>query len=339
MKRWSVWILFVLSLLFAWWTFSSIEYEIKEQNLTEQLKQKVTLDYFDTHINHAIKTENFDDVEMYQSLANMLGIGLSAKIESLIASHNGFLEKSWRNTKAFGSGFLSGESNTTLGLSGSIVSDMTLYGDLRDLKKEGSNYIDDKPYDKFILSISLVGVGLSASQLVSIGASTPLKVGASVLKVAKKSGTLTKAFTKVLLKRLDKSVDVKQLKTLEFKNIFKIKDTMRIVQNSIDIKPLQILLKDVNQVKAHTSLTDTILLMKYVDTPKGLQKLTKVSRQYKTNTKGVMRVLGKGALRAGKSVVKFTSRFMMFLTSFIFSMLGLLLSLILKIKVWKSMRK
>ena len=196
MRQWLLWVLLLLSLFFAWWTYESVEYESKEQNLTEALQQKMSLGYLDTQILKAIKEENFDDVAMYQSLAALADRKLLPSTLSNIESHNGFLEKSWRNTKAFTSGFLDGESDSVVGMSGSIASDLTLYGDLRDLNKEGSNYMDDKPYDAFILNISLVGIGLSASQLLTAGTTTPLKVGASVLKVAKKTGKTNKTICK-----------------------------------------------------------------------------------------------------------------------------------------------
>ena len=228
------------------------------------------------------------------------------------------------------------ESDSAVGMSGSIASDLTLYGDLRDLKKEGTKYVDDEPYDAFILNISLIGIGLSASQLLSAGTTTPLKVGASVLKVAKKTGKLTKSFSKELSKRLSKTVDTKVLKTLDFANVFKLKSTAKTIEKSIDLVPVKTLFKDVNIIKNHTSLTDTINLMKYVDTPKNLKSIGKISSTYKANTKGVFKVLGKGALRAGKSVVKFTTKLMWKLVGLVLSFLGFLLALWGK---WHGLKK
>ena len=329
----------LLSAFFAGWSYTGLEYETKEQNLTAALEEKVTLGYLDEHIMQAIKEENFDDVVMYQNLAGLLHIDLLPSTLSGIESHNGFLEKSWRNTKDFTSGFLNGEGRSAVGMSGSIASDLTVYGDLRDLKKEGSKYMDDEPYDSFILNISLVGIGLSASQLLSAGAATPLKVGASVLKVAKKTGKLTKPFTKVLSKRLSKTVDTKLLKTLEFDSLFKLEKTTKTIAKSIDIKPVKSLFNDVNLIKKNSSLIDTISIMKYVDTPKDLKAIGKISGKYKANTKGVMKVLGKGALRAGKSVLKFTTMLLWKLAGLVLSVFGFFFALVAKYKGLKKLKR
>jgi len=338
MKQWLVWILLLLAVFFAWWSYVALEYESQEQNLTHSLQEKVNTNYFDEHILKSIKEENFDDVLMYQDLAGLLGRKLLPSTLSEIEGHNGVLDTSWRNVKAFTSGFLKGESESAVGMSGSIASDLTLYGDLRDLNKEGRKYMDDQPYDAFILNISLVGVGLSASQLLTVGASTPLKVGASVLKVAKKTGKLTKAFTKELSTRLSKTVDIKMLKTLDFNSLFSLKNSAKTIEKSINIKPVKILFTDINLIKSNTSLVDTIGLMKYVDTPKELKSIGKISKKYKANTKGVMRILGKGALRVGKSIVKITTKLLWRLGGFVLSILGFFSMLVFKYKSIKKLK-
>lgn len=338
MRQIFIWIFLLLTIFFAWWSYSSIAYETQDQNLTQALYEKVKSGYLDRQILHAIEEENFDDVEMYQGVAQLLHISLLPDTLSQIELHNGFLETSWRNTKAFSSGFLNGEATSALGMSGSIASDLTLYGDLRDLKKQGSKYMNDMPYDAFILNISLVGIGLSASQLLSAGAATPLKVGASVLKVAKKTGKLTKPFTKVLSKRLSKTVDTKLLKTLEFNSIFKLENTTKTIAKSIDLKPVKSLFNDVNIIKTNTSMVDTISLMKYVHTPKELKQIGKISKTYKANTKGVMKVLEKGALRAGKSVIKITAKLIWGVLGLLGSLLGFFLMLWLKYRGLKRLR-
>ena len=47
--------------------------------------------------------------------------------------------------------------------------------------------------------------------------------------------------------------------------------------------------------------------MKYVDNEKDLNKIVKLSTKYNKNTAGVLKILGKGALKSGKIVIKFTN--------------------------------
>ncbi len=307
-------IVFILISLFVficslYYLLTHIEYTYNEPDIEKILQKKVTSGYLDIKIEKAIKSENFDEVKMYLGLAEMLHVRLLLSTLQRIQEHTGIFQESWRQTKAFASGFASGESESMAGLSGSILSDMTLYGDLRDIHKEGSHYIEGEHYDRFVLGISLVGVGLSASQIVSVGGTTGLKVGASLLKLAKKTGKLSKAFLKLLSDKLDESVDMYALRALHLNDILlHPQATVKQLSKSIHMAPLRPLLHDISIIKQETSWMDTVDLLKYVDTQKDLSKIAKLSKRYKQQTKGVMKVTGKSALRLVKGGIKWTAK-------------------------------
>ena len=85
-------------------------------------------------------------------------------------------------------------------------------------------------------------------------------------------------------------------------------------------------------------MVDTISLLKYVDTPKELKQIGKISKTYKVNTTGVMKVLGKGALRVGKSVIKITAKLIWGVLGLLGSLLGFFLMLWLKYRGLKRLR-
>jgi hypothetical protein len=313
-----------------------IEYTYHEPDIDKILQEKVTPGYLDIKIEKAIKAENFTEVEMYVGLAEMLHVRLLPSTLQRIRENAGFFQESWRQTKAFASGFASGEAGSIAGLSGSVLSDMTLYGDLRDIHTEGSRYLEGKGYDHFVLGISLGGVGLSASQVVSLGGTTGLKVGASLLKVAKKTGKLSKPFLKSLSSTLDQAVDMKALRSLKLDALLHPKIAAKQISKSIDIHLLKPLLKDISVIKQETSLVDTVDLLKYVDSPKELSKIAKISTKYKRQTKGVMKVTGKRALRLVKGGIKWTAKLLWGIISAILSAILFLFGLFGK---WTLYRK
>ena len=85
-------------------------------------------------------------------------------------------------------------------------------------------------------------------------------------------------------------------------------------------------------------MVDTISLMKYVDTPKELKKIAKISSTYKANTKGVMKILGKSALRTGKSVIKWTTKLIWGLIGLVTSLLGFFFISFMKYRTIKVLR-
>jgi hypothetical protein len=87
-------------------------------------------------------------------------------------------------------GFLSGDTSSLEAAAGAVVSDLTLYGDLRDLCAQGMNWLTGEETDSFIIALSTVGL---ATELVDWVDWIP-----SVLKNFKRAGVLTGRFTKLL---------------------------------------------------------------------------------------------------------------------------------------------
>ncbi len=330
---------FLLAIATASAAYYSISYKDVEPDIEGALRAKATPGYLEKNILEAIAAENFDDVAMYQNLADFLNIKLNPTTIEEIEKHNSLYEKSLRDAKDFTYGFATGTSENSVAMAGSIASDMTPVGDLRDLFNEGSKFVQDEPYDKVTMSIAAVGVGLTASQYVSAGATTPLKIGASTLKAAKKAGKLSKSFLKYIGKKLTKTVDMKLLKKVDFSSISKLKGSASKVVKSLNFTHIKNLFGDVNKIKNNTSLMDTVDIMKYVNKPKDLGKIVKLSDKFKSNTKAVLKILGKGALHGSVKVLHYTTKLITQMAMFLFSSLMFLLALGTKLFALSSARR
>jgi len=301
-----------------------------EEKIESLLEKKLTLSYLENKIHEALNQNKLQDARMYEEFANSRNIVLSPSILSSIKKKNTFLKTSIRETKAFSKGFISGEVESIAGLTGSISSDFLLIGDIRDVYKQGKAYIYKEDYDEFILSISALGLFLSLADISSAGASIPLKVSASVLKTAKKTGNLSKGFIKHLNKTFSKSMNIKLLKKVDFSSIKSMKSSFNNFSKSIKLQKSKKLLLQLKQVKNNTSYLDSIFLLKYVNEKKDLAKLLKVSSKYKNNTKAVFKVLGKSAIKTGKNVIKITGFFLLELFSFLISVISFFFMLFFK---------
>ena len=266
--------------------FENISY--KTIDTDSLLKEKVTKTYLVKKIDTALKKDNLDDAKIYINLAKMLHITLPSSLYERYNKQDNLLH----DLKDLGHGFLTGDAKNSKQLAGAIASDFTVVGDIRDITKEGGKYLQNKPYDEFVLGISVVGVGLTLTTISSVGSTAPLKVGASVLKVAKRTGKLTKSFAKTIMTKLSKTYDKRLLKKMDFK--------------SINFEPIKPIFKNLNKIEKNTSYSDTLYLLKYIKDEKDLTKVTKLSQKYGKNTKAVLKVLGKSALKGAKKVLVYT---------------------------------
>ena len=266
--------------------FESISY--KTIDTDSLLKEKATKTYLAKKIDTALKKGNLDEAKIYINLAKMLHITLPSNLYERYNKQDTILH----DLKDFGYGFLTGDAKNSKQLAGAIASDFTVIGDIRDITREGEKYLQNRPYDEFVLGISIVGVGLTLTTISSAGSTTPLKVGASILKVAKRTGKLTKSFTKTIMTKLSKTYDKRLLKKMDFK--------------SINFEPIKPIFKNLNKIEKNTSYSDTLYLLKYIKDEKDLTKVTKLSQKYGKNTKAVLKVLGESALKGAKKVLVYT---------------------------------
>ena len=321
-------LIFLLSAIFFGWAFKyTYATKVQEPNIDAELKEIATKEYLESNIEEALKQDNIDDAKSYIGLATYLKIPIKSELKNKLKKQETLIATTIRKTKEFATGFITGKSESGASLSGSVVSDFTLVGDLRDTYKEGSRYLQGQDYDKFLLSISLVGLAITASEFVTLGATTPVKVGETVVKSAYKSGKLTKGFIKILDKKLSQSVDLKLLKNVDFSSFPKFKNSSKAVVKSINSKPFKSLFKQLNRIKNNTSYIDSVKLLKYANNEKDLAKIVKISSKYKANTVGVFKVLGKRVLRTGKVAVKYTSKFILNIAGFLLSVLGFFVTL------------
>ncbi len=318
--------LFLISLialfLFAWLIWQNYTTYIEEPNIMQELKEKADTNYLNRKVKEALDSKSYEDAKIYIDIAQLLHIPIR---QNLLLSYNkqqSFFAKTKRDINSFYEGFFISKSSNGASLSGNIISDFTFIGDLRDIYKEGGDYISGKSYDKFTLSIALVGLALTASSYMSLGITSPLKATSSILKIAHKSKKITKSFTKVISKKLSNSINFNSLKEINFKSFSKMKASLKKIKDTIHIKPLKQLLNQLNILRRNTSTIDTIKLLKYINSEKDLERVVKLSKKYHKNTIGVLKILGKSALRAGKLVIKYTIEFISIFIGFFISFIG-----------------
>lgn len=71
-----------------------------------------------------------------------------------------------------------------------LLSSMLVIGDLRDLTREGLHWLHNEPTDEVVIALSTLGLLASASQLATVGATSQVKTGITVLSLAHKAGAL-----------------------------------------------------------------------------------------------------------------------------------------------------
>jgi len=93
----------------------------------------------------------------------------------------------------FTHGLWTGEPTDFASLAGTAFGDLFVFGDIRDAAREGTRYLTGHQYDPWILSLAGAGIAITAATYASFGATAPERVGASLVKAARRTGRLNPA--------------------------------------------------------------------------------------------------------------------------------------------------
>ena len=292
------------------------------------MRLKVSPADIEKEINAAIQQEEFDDARMYLHIAKNHQYPIDVeRYTHIIRQKDTRLARLAKNASEFANGFASGKSSSAAGIAGAVGADFTVVGDVRDLHHEYNKMEQGEAVNELIVALSGVGIGFTALTLSSMGTAAPAKSGISVIKLAAKTRRLSSRFQKHLLRQGKKVFDwdlftrllkeARQSKSLA-KGLKQIPRAARQAYHPKAVEPLKAIAKQVNNVRKSTSVADTLHLLKYVENSDDLRRLEKVSVKYGTQTKGIVKLLGKGAIRTVR-VLRKTAELMLSLFSSLLS--------------------
>lgn len=278
-----------------------------ETLILQELHATVSPEELDARVLEALEEGRQDDAEMYAEIAVYMDRPLGEDAAAALAASQTTSATVIRNTGSFFEGFVTGEGSDNASFAGAVTSDLTVIGDIRDIGSEGSKLVAGEEYSEVILGLSVVGLAVTAGTVASGGGGLPARVGVSLLKVAKKAGTMTKSFSKQLGRLVSKAVDFPALRrTLSDVSLSNPNATRRAVTAYADnVKSAEIfpVLARMNDVQKSVGPAESVRLMKYVRNTDDLDNIADMTRTLGVKTRGVILLTGKTSLRAFKGAI------------------------------------
>jgi hypothetical protein len=252
-----------------------------------------------------------------------------------------------RMARLCGKGVIRAEDNQSMTALGCMVAvDVIGVGDVIDIVHESSQYMDDEPVDKLILGVSIVGLGTTIATIATLGASTPVAAGVSVLKIGARTGRigakLTKNLSGIFMKILDMSALRKAIKQDgAWTAARQVKKGKYI--NKAALKEANIVVGNLGTIKTQgRGLSTTMLVLKHSDSAGDIVFYKRVTGIFGKNTDGVITLLGKRIFKLGKTATKITTKLALkiggMIMAALLAMLGVIGSLFGNIGVWLAKR-
>ncbi len=164
---------------------------------------------------------------------------------------------------------------------------LTPVGDIAGIATEGTHYLTGEPVDHINLGLSVIGLGATALTLATVGASTPVKLGAAAAKLAHRMGLLTPRLIRLAGDALKDGIDWAHLSSVR-----SAEDAARIIRPTT-LAPLIEVARDTGRIEAALGPSETLHLIRYIDDVPDARRLAAASEALGEKTVGRIEVLGK----------------------------------------------
>ncbi len=171
--------------------------------------------------------------------------------------------------------------------------DLTPIGDVVGVSRQLINMALGQEVDQFDLTLSVIGLGAEAMTLTSAGSSYTVKIGASLLKTARKMGAISRPLARAILRAGKRAIDWKLLKNSPLSAL--PRNLKRAIRPKA-LRPLREFMGNVLSMQDDIGTVSTFYLLRKVENFTEAHKLARFTRAVKKRAVGYMELLGKSRI-------------------------------------------
>jgi hypothetical protein len=202
--------------------------------------------------------------------------------------------------ESFAMGLVTGEPNDMAGFAGTALSDLFVFGDIRDAAREGTRLATGQQADELVLGLACVGLAITAGTYATLGAAAPARVGLSLAKAARKTGQLSADLAAGMGRMMRGVVDWGKLKgAIAGASITEPAVTIRAAREAVKIERaggLMNIARDVGRVQSKAGTKAALDGLKIAETPREMAQVAKLAEKQGGKTRAILKTVGRGAI-------------------------------------------
>ncbi|MBR0826913.1 hypothetical protein JQ596_15295 [Bradyrhizobium manausense] len=262
-------------------------------------------------------------VELARERNIALPDGLLTRVNDAVRDEN----STTHFAKRFATGLVTGNADDVASLSGTVAGDLFVFGDVRDVVREGKHLAMGEETDHLILGLATAGLAVTAATYISVGGATPVRAGLSLVKDARKVGRLGEGLAVWAGRSAREVVDTPALKkAVASSSMFRPGESVSAIKAAFRAEKAGALVrlgKDVTRVAGKTGTRGALDTLRIAEGPKDVARAARLAEAQGGKTRAIMKLLGRGALLLVTGAFNFT----MWLLGAAFTLLGLLSSI------------
>jgi hypothetical protein len=165
---------------------------------------------------------------------------------------------------SFVRGFVTGKPEDLSSAAGMVTGDLFVFGDVRDVVREGWHGLRGEEVDRLVLGLAATGITVTTAVYASRGLAAPARAGLSVVKGARRGGYLAAPLIRVLKME-------KREKLVEF-------------------------VSNLGRVQSRAGMRGALDGLKIAEHPRDIAKVAALAAAKGGKTRAIIKVLGRGAI-------------------------------------------
>ena len=252
------------------------------------------------NIEAALAAGDPDLANSFVELAATRNVPLPENLSRRVTEAVGEQHSASHVARRFATGMVTGEADDLASLSGTVAGDLFVFGDIRDVVREGKRLATGEEADRLVLGLAAAGLAATAASYVSFGGAAPVRAGLSRVKDARKVGRLGEALSHRVGRLAREVVDAPRLQNaLANGSPLRPGATMGAIKAAFRAEKageLVRLAKDVGRIGEKAGTRGALDSLRIAESPKDIARAARLAEAKGGQTRAIIKLLGRGAL-------------------------------------------
>jgi hypothetical protein len=261
-------------------------------------------------IESALAAGDADLASSFVSLAREKNIPLADELSRRVTDAVTEESSSTHVAKRFLTGLVTGTADDVASLSGTVAGDLFVFGDIRDVVREGKHLAMGEDTDRLVLGLATAGLAVTAATYATFGEAVPVRAGLTLVKDARKAGRLGEGLTEWAGRSARDVVDTPVLqRAVASGSVTRPGETVSAIRAAFRAEKaggLVRLAKDVGRVTERAGTRGALDTLKIAEGPKDVARAARLAKAKGGQTRAILKILGRGALLLTAGAVNLT---------------------------------
>jgi hypothetical protein len=252
------------------------------------------------NIEAALLAEDADLANSFVELAGAKNITLPRAVTERVNEAVARQSSPVHVASRFASGLVTGNADDLASLSGTVAGDLFVFGDIRDVVREGKHLAYGEETDHLILGLAAAGLAVTAATYASFGGAAPVRAGLTLVKDARKVGRLGEGLTKWAGRSAREMVDAPMLQqAVATGSVLRPAESLGAIKAAFRAEKaggLVRLAKDAGRIGEKAGTRGALDTLRIAEGPKDVARAARLAEAKGGQTRAIIKLLGRGAL-------------------------------------------